>query len=295
MKHPIIPCLWFSNQAEEAVKLYISLFTSSTVNAVSHFGKEGFEIHGQPEGTVLTMAFSLNGQDFTALNGGPLFSFNPSVSFYVVCETETEVDFLWENLLKDGSIMMPLDCYEWSSKYGWLSDQFGVSWQISLDKPENTGQQISPALMFKGRQHALAEEAVHFYTSVFEGSEIKGILRYKAGEGETEGTVRHAQFSLQNQTFMIMGNSMEHNFNFNEALSFQVLCDTQDEIDYYWDKFSEGGSEGQCGWINDKYGLSWQVVPAILGELMSNPEKAGKVMQAFMPMKKLEISRLLDA
>jgi len=92
-----------------------------------------------------------------------------------------------------------------------------------------------------------------------------------------------------------MGNSMEHGFNFNEALSFQVFCDTQDEIDYYWDKLTEGGSEGQCGWLKDKYGLSWQVVPAILGKLMSNPAKAGKVMQAFMPMKKLEIAKLMDA
>jgi predicted 3-demethylubiquinone-9 3-methyltransferase (glyoxalase superfamily) len=295
MKHPIVPCLWFNNQAEEAANFYTSLFRNSTIGAVSRFGKDGFEVHGQAEGTVLTIAFSLNGQGFTALNGGPLFSFNPSVSFYVVCETEAEVDLLWENLLKGGSVMMPLDRYEWSPKYGWLNDRFGISWQISLDKLENTGQQISPAFLFMGGQHPLAEEAVHFYTSVFYGSEIRGILRYKAGEGEAEGSVRHAQFRLQNQTFMIMGNSMQHNFNFNEAISFQVSCDTQDEIDYYWDRFSEGGSEGQCGWIKDKYGLSWQVVPAILGKLMSNPEKSGKVMQAFMPMKKLEIAKLMNA
>lgn len=295
MKHPITPCLWFNNQAEEAVTLYTSLFSNSSVGFVSRIGKEGFEMHGQPEGTVLTMAFSLNGQAFTALNGGPHFSFNPSVSFYVVCETEKEVDFLWKNLSENGNVMMPLGSYEWSVKYGWLNDRFGVSWQISLDKPENTEQQISPALMFMGRQHSLSEEAVHFYISVFEDSNIKSILRYKAGEGEIEGSVRHAQFSLQNQSFMIMGHSMEHNFYFSEALSFQVLCDTQEEIDYYWDKLTEGGSEGQCGWLKDKYGISWQILPSVLGELMSNPEKAGKVMQAFLPMKKLEIANLMDA
>ena len=295
MKNKIIPCLWFDNQAEVAVNFYISLFDNSKTGNISRYGKEGFEIHGQKEGTVLTVAFQLNGQSFTALNGGPIFKFNPSISFFVVCETEKEVDFLWEKLSEQGTVMMELGKYDWSEKYGWLNDRFGLSWQISLDKLENTGRKFSPALLFMGPNHLLAEEAVHFYTSVFPESAIKGILKYRADENEKEGTVKHAQFTLLNQTFMIMGNSMPNDFNFNEAISFQVICKTQDEIDYYWQKLTEGGNEGQCGWLKDKYGLSWQIIPEILEELMSNPEKSGRVMQAFLQMKKFDIEKLVQA
>lgn len=295
MKNQITPCLWFDNQAEEATGFYTSLFKNSKIENISRYGNEGFEVHGQKEGTVLTIEFQLNGQSFTALNGGPYFKFNPSISFYVVCDTEKEVDFLWESLSESGTIMMAPDKYEWSDKYGWLNDRFGLSWQISLGKMEDTGQKLSPLLMFIGMKHQLAEDAVYYYTSLFPDSQVKHILRYVEGENDTAGSVKHAQFTLHNQTFMIMGSSFPHQFDFNEALSFQVFCDTQDEIDHYWNKLTEDGSEGQCGWLKDKYGVSWQIVPSILGKLMSNPEKAGSVMQAFLKMKKFDIQKLIEA
>jgi len=294
MKNQITPCLWFDNQASTAANFYISLFEDSKIENISRYEKEGFETHGQAEATILSVTFQIGGQSFTALNGGPYFKFNPSISLYVVCETEKEVDFLWENLSEPGTVMMPLGKYDWSEKYGWVNDRFGLSWQISLGKLADTGHKFSPAFLFMGPQHHLAEEAVHFYTSVFPDSGIKGILKYTAGENETEGTVKHAQFNLQNQTFMIMGNSMPPEFEFNEAISFQVFCDTQDEIDYYWNKLTEGGSESQCGWLRDKYGISWQIIPSILGKLMSDPEKADNVMQAFFQMKKFDIEKLLQ-
>jgi len=295
MQNHITPCLWFDNQAEEAAGFYTSLFSDSTIKNISRYGKEGFEVHGQKEGTALTVEFQLNGQLFNALNGGPHFKFNPSVSFYVVCETEKEVNLLWEKLSEGGSVMMALDKYDWSGRYGWLNDRFGLSWQIALGKLEDTVQKFSPALMFMGSQHHLAEEAVHFYTSIFPDSKVKHILRYTTDEKDTTGTVKHAQFTINNQTFMIMGSSMEHQFKFNEAISFQVFCDTQKEIDYYWDKLTDGGSEGQCGWLKDKYGVSWQIVPSMLGQLMSNPAKAGSVMNAFLKMKKFDIAKLMKA
>jgi len=295
MKIPIIPCLWFESQAEEAVNFYTSLFANSKMRNISRYGKEGYEIHGQKEGTVLTVGFQLYGQKFSALNGGPLFKFNPSVSFYVNGETAEEVEFLWKNLSEGGSVMMPLDKYEWSEKYGWLSDRYGLSWQIGLGKPEDTGQKISPAFMFMGQQHSQAEEAVHFYTSVFPNSGISGILKFVEGENEIAGTVKHAQFRLQGQTFMIMGNSMTHDFTFNEAISFQVFCDTQEEIDFYWNTLTKGGSESNCGWLKDKFGISWQIIPSVLEELMSNPATSGKVMKAFLQMKKFDIATLLNA
>jgi len=156
MTNQIAPCLWFDNQAEEAANFYTSIFENSKIENISRYGKEGFEIHGQKEGTVLMVAFQINGQSFTALNGGPVFKFN-------------------------------------------------------------------------------------------------------------------------------------------EAISFQVFCETQEEIDYYWNNFTEGGEEGQCGWLKDRFGVSWQIVPSILPELMSDPARAGKVMNAFLQMKKFDIEKLKQA
>ncbi len=156
MNHQITPCLWFDNQAEDAARFYTSIFKNSKLGAISRYGKEGYEFHGQEEGRVMAVAFTINGQDFVALNGGPVFKIN-------------------------------------------------------------------------------------------------------------------------------------------EAVSFQVFCDNQDEIDYYWEKLTEGGEEVQCGWLKDKFGVSWQVVPAILPELMTDPLRAGRVTNAYMQMKKFDIEKLLNA
>ena len=156
MIKPITPCLWFDSQAEEAARFYSSVFKNSGIDEISYYGKEGYEIHGQPEGTVLTVSFHINGQPFTALNGGPVFKIS-------------------------------------------------------------------------------------------------------------------------------------------EAVSFQVFCDTQEEIDYYWENLSSVPEAEQCGWLKDKYGVSWQIVPSVLSKLLSDPEKAGHVMQAYLKMKKFDIDGLLNA
>jgi predicted 3-demethylubiquinone-9 3-methyltransferase (glyoxalase superfamily) len=118
----ITPCLWFDSNAEEAAKFYTSIFKSSKIGKISRYGKEGYEIHGKPEGTVLTVEFELNGQTFTALNGGPAFKFNEAISFQVHCKTQNEVDYYWEKLSKGGD--------EKAQQCGWLKDRYGVSWQI---------------------------------------------------------------------------------------------------------------------------------------------------------------------
>ena len=156
MSNQITPCLWFDNQAEEAAKFYTSIFKDGKITTVSRYGKEGFEFHHQPEGTAMTVVFEINGQTFTAMNGGPVFKFN-------------------------------------------------------------------------------------------------------------------------------------------EAISFQVFCDSQEEIDHYWNALTEGGAEVQCGWLKDKYGVSWQIVPSILPSLMTDPARAGRVTNAFMQMKKFDIAKLLEA
>ncbi len=156
MIHPITPCIWFDHQAEEAALFYTSIFKDSKIDGISRYGKEGYDQHGRPEGTVLTVSFHINGQPFTALNGGPVFKIN-------------------------------------------------------------------------------------------------------------------------------------------EAISFQVLCDTQDEIDDYWEKLTDGGQEIECGWLKDKYGVCWQIVPTILPKLLLDPERAERVTNAYMQMVKFDINKLENA
>lgn len=293
----ITPFLWFDNQAEEAINLYTAIFKNSKIGSVARYDEAGAAASGRPKGSVMTAPFQLNGQEFIALNGGPHFKFNPSISFFVNLETEAEVDDLWAKLQEGGMVMMPLQKYDWSEKYGWVQDKFGLSWQVSLGKKEDVGQLITPSLLFVGKQRGKAEEAVRFYTSVFKDSDIAGILRYTAGEPEPEGTVKHAQFTLNGQVFMAMDSSLEHQFTFNEAISFMVNCETQEEVDYFWEKLSAVPEAEQCGWLKDRFGVSWQIVPTVLNRLLSDPdrEKSQRVMQAMLQMKKIDIQALRQA
>ncbi len=293
IRQKITPFLWFDGKAEEAAKFYTSVFSNSKIVNIKHWG-EGSPF---PKEQVMTATFELDGQQFYAFDAGPMFKFNPSVSFFVVCETEEETDTVWQKLLEGGNVMMALDKYDWSEKYGWLQDRFGISWQVSFGKISDVGQKITPSFLFTKEHAGKAEEAVNFYTSVFDNSSVSGILKYTAGENEVEGAVKHAQFSLGEQMFMAMDSSAAHAFIFNEAISLFVSCKTQEEVDYFWIKLSEGGATNRCGWLKDKFGVSWQIVPEVLGRLMNDTDvqKAKRVMQAMMKMDKMIIADLENA
>jgi len=279
MKKTIYPCLWFNGNASEAATFYCSLFKDSHI------------VDENP----MVVTFKSSGEKFMCLNGGTEFHINPSISFAVVCETIEEVEKYWKSLTEGGMEMMPLDKYAWSERYGWVQDKFGVSWQLSLGKLEDVGQKFTPTLMFTESMQGKAEEAIGFYTSVFQPSSVTGIARYEPGDGDVEGTVKHAQFTLGNYVLMAMDSSLSHGFGFNQGISLVVECETQEEIDHYWTRLSEGGREDQCGWLKDQFGVSWQIVPSILSQLMSDPETSQKVMEAFMKMKKFEIDKLMEA
>lgn len=286
----ISPFLWYDDKAEEAANFYVSLFRNSKIDTVARYGDAG----PGPKGSVMTVKFELAGEEFIALNGGPHFKFTPAVSFYVACETPQEVDKLWEKLSEGGSALMPLDKYPFSERFGWVADRFGLSWQLNLaDFP----QKITPCLMFVGEQNGEAEEAMNFYVSQFNNSGIDRVERYVAGERNKEGAVKHGVFSLAGQKFIAMDGGTEHPFTFNEASSLVVNCKTQEEVDEYWEKLSEGGQKSQCGWLKDRYGLSWQVVPTVLDEMYADkdPEKSKRVMQAMLQMTKLDIATLKRA
>lgn len=286
----ITPFLWFDDNAEEAVDFYVSVFGNSKTVSVTRFGEAG----PGPKGSVLTVKFELEGQEFTALNGGPRFKFTPAVSFYVACETPQEVDKLWEKLSEGGTALMPLDKYPFSEKFGWVADKFGLSWQLNL---ASFGQKITPCLMFVGEQNGKAEQAMNFYVSLFKNSSVDRVERYVAGEPNVEGAVKHGVFSLSGQKFIAMDGGKDHAFTLTEAQSFVVDCKTQEEVDEFWKKLSEGGQESQCAWLKDKYGLSWQIVPTVLIDMLQDkdPEKAKRVMEAMLQMTKIDIATLKQA
>lgn len=280
MSKQITPCLWFNNQAKEAASFYCSIFEHSKITAQSSIVTE----------------IAVSDQKFILLDGGPMFKPNPSISFYYICETEQEINSIWNAFSKDGKVMMALDKYPWGERYGWVEDRFGVSWQLALGKISDVGQKITSCLMFTENQYGRVDEAIAHYSSIFKNPHVDGILRYSADElPDEEGKVKHAQIGFDGQKLMLMDSAAVHGFTFSEGVSLTIYCETQEEIDYYWDKLSEGGAESRCGWLKDKFGVWWQIVPTILGKIMSDPAKAGKAAKAFTAMRKLNIEQIVEA
>lgn len=279
----ITPFLWFDDQAEEVINFYVSVFKNSKmVNA-----------NRAPDGKLFTATFQLEGQEFMALNGGPQFKFTPAVSFFVTCETAVEIDELWQKLSEAGTVLMPLDTYPFSEKFGWLQDKYGLAWQLSVG---NSSQKITPFFMFVG-DHGQAEEAMELYTSLFADSRIFNLERFGEGEGGVVGAVKQATFVLNGQLLMAIDGGAGHAFTFTEANSFFVNCESQAEVDDLWQRFTAEGEESMCGWLKDKFGVSWQIIPSALMEMLGDedPEKAKRVMDAMLQMQKIDIQKLEEA
>lgn len=294
----IIPHLWFDKEANEAAEFYASIFSESRIsNAIT--------LHDTPSGDADLVSFELWGQEFMAISAGPYFKFNPSISFFVNFDPSREKDAdekmndVWNKLSEGGTVLMPLDKYPFSEKYGWIQDKYGLSWQLILTNPEGEERPtIIPSLMFVGEKCGNAEEAMKFYLSIFKNSNQGHIARYPGGmEPNKEGSIMFSDFMLENQWFVAMDSAEDHKFSFNEAISFMVYCDTQVEIDYYWDKLSAVPEAEQCGWLKDKYWLSWQIVPREMDEMMSNskPEQFERVNNSILKMKKIDLAELKKA
>lgn len=291
LRQKITPFLWFEKEAGKVAKFYTSVFKDSKI-------KNTTTLHNTPSGTVEVVTIELLGQEFTILAAGPLFKFTPAISFLVGCNAKEEVDALWEKLSEGGTALMELGEYPFSEKYGWVQDKYGLSWQVMFMGDRKIKQKITPTLMFVGGQCGKAEEAINFYASIFNNAKVGDILRYGKNEGpDKEGTIKHAAFTLESQEFAAMDSAHKHNFTFNEAISFEVRCETQNEIDYYWKKLSADPKAEQCGWLKDKYGLSWQIVPTVLNKMLQDKdrEKVARVTEAFLKMKKFDIEGLKKA
>jgi predicted 3-demethylubiquinone-9 3-methyltransferase (glyoxalase superfamily) len=287
----ITPHLWFDKEAKEAAGFYTSIFKGSKIKSTT-------TLADTPSGTVDLVAIELWGLEFRLLSAGPLFKFTPAVSFLVRCDAKDEVDALWRELAQKGTVLLELGKYPFSERYGWAEDRYGLSWQVMLSKERANGAKITPTLLFVGDQCGKAGEAINFYASVFHNTSVGPVLRYGKGEGANqEGTIKYASFVLDGETFAAMDSARAPSFTFNEAISFMVPCSTQEEVDYYWTKLSADSNAEQCGWLKDKYGLSWQIVPTIVEEMLEDKDKAkvARVTEAFLKMKKFDIEQLREA
>lgn len=309
----IIPCLWFDKDCEEAMNFYISAFTGmsgmkdgSKIHSIKRYAK-GMETPGIEEmiGKVLTGVFDIEGYRFMALDGGPIFSFNPGISFTLNFNrsrnrnARKKLDKLWDKFLQGGKVMMELQEYPFSERYGWIQDKYGISWQLMLSNPNGEYRPfIVPSFLFTEKVSGKAEEAVDFYLSVFRNAQRGMLERYPAGmEPDKEGTVMYSDFVIENQWFAAMDSARTHGFSFNESISFVVNCQDQEEVDHLWEKLSHVPESEQCGWLKDQYGVSWQIIPEKMGVLLSDPdsEKVERVLNTMLHMKKINIRELEEA
>ncbi|MCM3699655.1 VOC family protein [Paenibacillus macerans] len=296
--NPIIPHLWFDKEAKQAAEFYCTVFPDSRITSAA-------TLRDTPSGDSDLVSFTVWGHPFMAISAGPYFKINPSISFIVNFDPSREqnaremIDEAWSKLSKDGTALMPLDKYPFSERYGWIQDKYGVSWQLMLTNPDGEPRPaIIPSMMFVGENYGKAEEAREFYLSVFRNAKPGNLFRYGPGhEPDREEAVMFTDFMLENTWFTAMDSAHEHHFNFNEAVSLLVNCETQEDIDYYWEKLSAVPEAEQCGWLKDKYGVSWQISPAAMDEMMTKgtPEQIDRVTQAFLKMKKFDLAELQKA
>ncbi|WP_363319209.1 VOC family protein [Desulfosporosinus sp.] len=244
------------------------------------------------------MSFEMAGQSFMAISAGPYFKFNPSISLMVACDSVEEVNTLWKSLAEGGTALMELGEYPFSKWYGWIQDRYGLSWQLMLVEGGMTSQKITPNLLFSGDACGRTEEAVKYYTDIFPNSDMHFFSKYGEGEAKSsKAIVNYAAFKLLGMEFSAMDNAYDVEFGFNEAFSLIVQCEDQAEIDDYWEKLSAVPEAEQCGWLKDRFGLSWQILPASMNELMSKGSKEAvqRITAAFLKMKKFDIEALKRA
>lgn len=290
-KQKIIPHLWFEKDAVEAAKFYVDTFNRSKINNIS-------VIKNTPSGDVDLVEFQIFGYEFMAVSAGPYFTPNPSISFMINFDPSQDKDAkenikrVWKKLSEEGKVLMPLAEYPFSKLYGWIEDRYGFSWQLIYTDPEGDERPlIIPSFSFAGDMYGKTKEATDFYLSIFKDSKRASLVNYPPGsEPNQSEALMFTDFKLEGQWFAAADTILDTEFQFNEAVSLLVNCKNQQEIDYYWEKLSAVAESEQCGWLKDKFGVSWQIVPENLNELMAkNPDAFN---EKLFKMKKIIISDL---
>ncbi|WP_020007106.1 VOC family protein [Salinicoccus albus] len=288
----IVPHFWYDDEAMEAAEFYTNVFPDSRIISQS-------TLQDTPSGDAEEVSFELMGYRFMAISAGPYFIKNPSISFlFMYTEDELpQIEKVWDQLVTDGKVLMAFGEHPFNEKYGWVEDKYGVSWQFFLSGGNHRAR-VLPTIMFINDNLGRAQSAMDFYMDVFKDTEDGGVMNYPEGmEPNLPSHVMHAGFKLENQWFSLMDSAEAHDFNFNEGISFLIKCRNQAEVDYYWEKLSAEPEAEQCGWLKDRFGLSWQVYPEVMKTMLEKGSKdqVKRVTEAFLKMKKFDIATLESA
>ncbi|MBP1040536.1 VOC family protein [Vagococcus sp. BWB3-3] len=275
-------CLWVDGQIEEMIAVYQEVFASVKRKVTNFYLTDDHGVVGD----ILTVSIEIDNQEFLLLNGGPEFTMTPAISYVVEARTATEAQAIWDRLAPKGEVLMALEDQTMGKLFGWLNDEFGVSWQITVGEGQET---ITPCVMFIHQYFGMAEEAIETWGNYF------GQLEREVLINNPDGTVQFAKFTLDGQPFIVMDNDYDHQFAVTMGNSFCFYCDNQAEIDRVWELVTKEGAESQCGWMVDKFGVSWQTTTRDMDTLLrsTNP-KAVELTKALYNMKKLDINYLRE-
>ncbi|MBD7957406.1 VOC family protein [Microbacterium sp. Sa4CUA7] len=297
----IVPNIWFNRNAAEAAAFYTAAFPGATSSVTARYPDEGLPgFQSEFAGAELAIDVEIDGYRLTLINAGPEFTPNPSVSFTLNFDpllfhghadaARSRLDAVWGSLVEGGTVMMELREYPHSPRYGWVQDRYGVSWQLSLgDSGGDPRPFLMPSLLFGGTAQNQARDAVEFYTSLFDRSRVGLMVEYTEQTGPaTAGVVMFSDFQLEGQWFTAMDSAVVQDESFTCGVSLEVRCRDQGEIDRLWHALTAVPEAEQCGWLADRFGLSWQIVPENMGELMRHPGAYARMLE----MRKLVIAEL---
>jgi Uncharacterized protein conserved in bacteria len=272
----IVPSLWFADSAAEAAAFYVSVFGDGRIVETNRYLADEFsEYEPDLAGRELSVEFEIGGFRLIALNGGPQFPINHSISLMLNFGAggRAELDRIWSELAAGGSVMMPLQAYDFSPYYGWLRDRYGMTWQLMLPMPGADPRPfVTPTLLFGGAAQNRAGEALAYYARTFSGARVGIRDRYPVSVGPAEpGSLRYGDLLVFGQWLAFMDAAVPQDFSFTCGVSLLLRCSDQAELDRYWAELSAVPAAEQCGWCTDRYGVSWQLVPVNLNELMALP------------------------
>ncbi|MGO1257265.1 VOC family protein [Microbacterium gubbeenense] len=283
MSQKIVPNVWCTRNAEEMGEFYRSVFRDTTSVVTARYPDDVPDWQSEFAGLPLVADLRIGDYLIVLVNAGDEFRPNPAISFMLNFDplefggdepaARAHLDEVWAGLSEGGRTLMPLDAYPFSPHYGWIEDRFGVSWQLILTDPAGEPRPfVIPQLMFAGPVEGKAREAANFYTSLFDDSGLGLVAEYPESTGPAAaGDVVFGEFRLAGQWFSMMDSGVEQDFSFTAGVSLEVRCEDQDEIDRLWSALSAVPEAEQCGWLADKYGVSWQIVPKSMGDLMERP------------------------
>lgn len=290
----IVPNIWCQGNANEVCHFYASVFPTTQMDVVASYPEENLPDFQQAlAGQPLVVDVTISDYRLRLINAGGEFRPTPAISFILNIDPKTfdgdeavmreSIATMWDALADGGQVRMALGEYPHSKLYGWVEDRFGVNWQLMLTDPASEPRPfVTPQLLFTG-ESAQAQQAMDLYQGLFPNSSPGMVMPHGDGSG-----VMFAEFTLDGQWFSAMDGGPIHDFTFSPGLSLEVDCKDQDEIDTLWDALSSVAEAEQCGWLVDRFGVSWQIVPETMGELMQHPG----AYQRMLGMKKIVIAEL---